>query len=132
MTPDEFASALAEFAPDDTKVIMTSTSDAVVFSAIPRNKDSESLPERHYAVRFPENSTEIPYDAMDFARLALFPEHIAAKVAQAEAAQAAIQRDFNAKQAELTASEEKSKERVAEKIEAASKKTGARFKREIK
>ena len=129
MTPDEFASALAEFAPDDTKVIMTLTSDTVVFSAIPRNKDSESLPERHFSVK---TGVDLPDDAMDFARLALFPEHIAAKVAQAEAAQAAIQRDFNAKQAELSALERKSKERVAEKIETASRKTGARFKRETK
>lgn len=108
MTPDQFASALAEFAPDDTKVVTTTTSDRVVFSAIPRSKDSDSMPERQYAVRFPENSTEIPDDAMNFALLELFPER------------------------KLTAAEEKSKERVAEKIEAASKKTGARFKREIK
>lgn len=121
MTPDQFASALAEFAPGDTKVIMSSTTDTVVFSAIPRSKDSESLPERQYAVRFPENSTEIPCDAMDPALLELFPEAIA--FAEAE---------NDRKLAELSALERKSKERVAEKIETASKKTGARFKREIK
>ena len=124
MTPDEFASALAEFAPDDTKVIMTSTSDTVVFSAIPRNKDSESLPERHFFVAVDDeifkSATTID-DVGEHVLEALFPEAIA--FAEAE---------NDRKLAELSALERKSKERVAEKIETASRKTGARFKREIK
>lgn len=103
MTPDQFATALAEFAPDDTKVIMSSTTDTVVFSAIPRSKDSDSLPERHFSTTPFEVSDE-GNPIMRKALETLFPEQVAKILPDAT------------KETELTAAEEKSKERVAEKI----------------
>ena len=113
MTPDQFATALAEFAPDDTKVIMSSTTDTVVFSAIPRSKDSDSLPERHFSttpaeISAEEDSTSLLAHALE----ELFPEAIASA------------REDTKKEAELTAAEEKSKERVAEKIQLGRKPKG--------
>lgn len=107
MTPDQFATALAEFAPDDTKVIMSSTTDTVVFSAIPRSKDSDSLPERHFSTTPAEISAE--EDATSLLAPALeelFPEAVAS-----------AREDAAAFEADLTAAEERSKERVAEKIQ---------------
>ena len=105
MTPDEFGSALAEFAPDDTKVVVTITSDRVVFSAIPRSKDSKSLPAREFSTTEPEIAEVPNKGAIDYyVVLALFGVEGASKAAEKL-------------DVELTAAEQKSKGRVAEKIQ---------------
>jgi hypothetical protein len=126
MTPDQFATALAEFAPDDTKVIMSSTTDTVVFSAIPRSKDSDSLPERHFPLgKLELISLENDDPSMVPAGLAtLFPERMAEMERASKEAMDIAERQFNKKQAELTAAEERSKERVAEKIQLGRKPKG--------
>jgi hypothetical protein len=111
MTVDEFGSALAEFAPDDTKVVMSITTGQVVISAIPRNKDSDSLPERQFSVATSKDF--IDEVELGLALEELFPEAVA--FAKAE---------NDKKQAELTAAEKKSKERVAEKIQQGRKPKG--------
>ena len=55
MTLDEFKTALASGCPEGTKLTVTITSDAIKFSAVPRNKDSDSKPTREFST----NESEI-------------------------------------------------------------------------
>ena len=79
MTLDEFQSALASGCPEGTKLTVTITSDAIKFSAVPRNKDSDSKPTREFSTNESEiaDAKESEPSLMAHALEDLFPEMVA-------------------------------------------------------